>query len=303
MPPPQGTSPSAAAESLPEHTDTPPGAVVVGVDGSPDSDRAVDWAFADAGRRGRGLHFIYAVSLLVDDPGAPEVRESLYAQGRELLAAAADRRPAEFKRDITFGLAVGPPAKSLLDAGADAALLVVGSRGHGGFAGMVVGSVSQHVARHATCPVVVVRDQADAESDRVVVGVDDSDSASAALGFAFELAAATHGSMQAIRAWRAAGVGGTGIVVPVTHDKLDRARGEQTMLNAALEQWVRKYPSVPVTADAKAGHAARVLCEASEHAAYVVVGSRGRGAFAGMLLGSTSQAVLHHARCTVVVVR
>ena len=91
--------------------------------------------------------------------------------------------------------------------------------------------------------------------------------------------------------------------MPVTHDEEDRARGEQMMLNAALEEWTTKYANVPVTAEAKPGHAARVLCDASEHAAYVVVGSRGRGAFAGMLLGSTSQGVLHHARCTVVVVR
>jgi nucleotide-binding universal stress UspA family protein len=277
--------------------------VVVGIDGSPDSDRAVDWAFAEAGRRGRGLHFIYAVPLLVDDPGAPEVRESLYLQGRKLLAAAADRRPAEFKVDITFGLAVGPPAKSLLDAGADAVLLVVGARGHGGFAGMVVGSVSQHVARHAKCPVVVVREPADASSTHVVVGVDDSDSAAAALDFTFEFAAATRFSVHAIRAWKKSSLGGAGIVVPIPHDNLDRARGERGLLNAALEEWTNKYPDVPITAEAVAGHPARVLCDASEHAAHVVVGSRGRGAFAGLLLGSTSQEVLHHARCTVVVVR
>jgi nucleotide-binding universal stress UspA family protein len=303
MTPPQGSSPSTDTQTLPENTDVPSGAVVVGVDGSPDSDRAVDWAFAEAGRRDRALHLIYAVPLVVDDPAGAEVRESLYMQGRTLLAAATDRRPAEFGGDVTVGLAVGPAAEILLEASAEAGLIVVGSRGHGGFAGLVVGSVSQHVARHAKCPVVIVRDPADAGSDRVVVGVDDSDSAAAAVAFAFEFAAARRASVHAVRAWREASLGGAGIVVPIQHDDLDRARGERGMLNAALEEWTSKYPDISVTAEAVAAHPARVLCDASEHAAHVVVGSRGRGAFAGLLLGSTSQEVLHHSRCTVVVVR
>ena len=98
MNPPQGPSPSHAAESAEERTDPPPGSVVVGVDGSPDSDRAVDWAFTQAARRGRGLHLTCAVTMLVDDPGGPEAKEGLNARGKEVLAAAAARGIRAFQR-------------------------------------------------------------------------------------------------------------------------------------------------------------------------------------------------------------
>jgi nucleotide-binding universal stress UspA family protein len=147
MNPPQGTSPSDATETAEEPTDPPPGSVVVGVDGSPDSDRAVDWAFAEAARRGRGLHLTCAVTMLVDDPGGPEAQEGLYARGKEVLAAAAARGSEQFNGEITLDLAVGPASARLVQASAVASLVVVGSRGHGGFAGLVTGSVSQHVAR------------------------------------------------------------------------------------------------------------------------------------------------------------
>jgi nucleotide-binding universal stress UspA family protein len=292
-----------AAETAEERTDTPPGSIVVGVDGSADSDRAVDWAFAEAARRGRGLHLTCAVTVLVDDPGGPEAQEALYAHGRAVLAAAVARGFEHFNGEITVDLAMGPASARLVQASAVACLVVVGSRGHGGFAGLVTGSVSQHVARHAQCPVAVVRQAADGESDRVVVGVDNSEPAFAALGLAFDLAARAHASVLAVGAWRQSPMSGPGIVSRTVHDNLERSRREQDLLDAALASWRGKYPDVPVVSEAIPGHPARVLLDASAHAACVVVGSRGRGAFAGMLLGSTSQELLHHARCTVVIVR
>jgi nucleotide-binding universal stress UspA family protein len=303
MNPPQGTSPSYAEESAEERIDTPPGSVVVGVDGSPDSDRAVDWAFAEAARRARGLHLTCAVTLLVDDPGGPDAQEGLYSRAKSVLAAAAARGSEHFNGEITFDLAVGPASARLVRASAVASLVVVGSRGHGGFAGLVIGSVSQHVARHAECPVVVVREPADRGSDRVLVGVDNSEPAFAALGLAFDLAARAHTSVLAVGAWRQSPMSGPGIATPTAHDNVERSRHEQELLDAALATWRGKYPDVPVVSEAIPGHPARVLLDASAHAACVVVGSRGRGAFAGMLLGSTSQELLHHARCTVVIVR
>jgi nucleotide-binding universal stress UspA family protein len=277
--------------------------VVVGVDGSPDSDRAVDWAFAEASRLRCRVHLMYALPVLVDDPAAPAVRPTVSALGHRILADAAARRPDDFEGEVTQTAIAAPAATGLVDESTRASLVVVGSRGHGGFAGLVMGSVSQHVARHARCPVAVVREPADPESDRIVVGVDYSDPASTAMEFAVALASATHASVSAVQAWRQLVVVGADALVAVPQFTPDGGREEQTLLDEWLSNWQAERPDVPVAAEAVEGHPARVLCQASSRAKAVVVGCRGRGAFAGLLLGSTSQEVLHHAHCTVIVVR
>ncbi len=292
---------STAGTTEEPQSSTPP--VVAGVDGSPDSERAVDWAFAEAGRLGCRLHLVFALPVLVDDPAAPEVRPTMSALGHEFLADAAARRPGDFEGEVTKTVIAAPAAPGLVDASTRASMVVVGSRGHGGFAGLIMGSVSQHVARHARCPVAVVREPADPGSDRIVVGVDYSDPARAAMEFAVDLAPAAHASVSAIRAWQERVVVGADALLAVPQFSPDRGAEEQALLDAWLANGRAARPDVPVAAEAVEGHPARVLCRASAQARAVVVGCRGRGAFAGLLLGSTSQEVLHHAHCTVVVVR
>jgi nucleotide-binding universal stress UspA family protein len=133
------------------------GRIVVGVDGSPSSEEALRWAVEQARLTGQPVHALTSWTYPLDY-GAPEI-DSIDWEGNSTgvlentVAKVLDRSDAD---RVTQQVVEGHPARVLLDAAADADLLVVGSRGHGGFAGMLLGSVSQHVVAHATCPVVVV---------------------------------------------------------------------------------------------------------------------------------------------------
>lgn len=194
-------------------------------------------------------------------------------------------------------------AEALVSTSTDAAMLVVGARGHGGYAGLLMGSVSQHAVRHAHCPVVTVRPPMHEEENRVVVGVDHSDGAEDALAFALQIASLRGAPLMAIHAWRAPSLHGAGVTLPMPADTGRAIRIEEQRLAEQLAPWRRKYAGVRIGSEVVPGHAAPVLTDASDHAALVVVGSRGLGAFAGMLQGSVSQAVLHHAQCPVAVAR
>jgi nucleotide-binding universal stress UspA family protein len=161
----------------------------------------------------------------------------------------------------------------------------------------VLGSVSQHVTRHASCPVVVVRAPYHPDAERVVVGVDGSTGSRKALEFAFDHASRSGAPVTAIHAWRdgARGDAREGLV--------EEIRAAERILAEALAGFADQYPDVKVTTEAVPVVPQRVLADASQAASLVVVGSRGLGAFAGLLLGSVSQSVLHHAQCPVAVVR
>jgi nucleotide-binding universal stress UspA family protein len=251
---------------------TPQGSIVVGVEGSADSDRAVEWAARAAARLDATLHIVCALNEIT----AAEEADRILAAARTLAAQIG-------VTEISAEQVDAAPAPALIAASGSAQLVVVGARGHGALGGIVIGSVSQHVSRHAACPVVVVREPADPRANRIVVGLDGSPESDKALGFAFDAASRAGAPLVAIHGWRFSSAG--------------RALAEQ------LAGWAEKYPDVEVTREAIPVHPARVLADASEQAALVVVGSRGRGAFAGLLLGSVSQAVLSHARCPVAIVR
>jgi nucleotide-binding universal stress UspA family protein len=284
----------------------PAGAIVVGVDSSPDSDRAVIWALGLAERTHQPVHFVH-----VQPPAPPyvgdEQSQQLWEQaGRTVLDSAVAE--AEQVHGVPVSAQTlntsGATAEALVEAGRDAAMLVLGARGHGGFTGLLMGSVSQHAARHASCPVVAVRAQADPRADRVVVGVDDSDGAQDALAVAFELASRRKVGLTAVLAWHAPTLyeRGTG-VLPMRGDAGEHLSEQQQALARLLAPWQQKYPAVAVTPEVIPGHPGEVLTDASQRAALLVVGSRGRGAFTGMLLGSVGQAVLHRAACPVVIAR
>jgi nucleotide-binding universal stress UspA family protein len=194
----------------------------------------------------------------------------------------------------------------IADAGA-ADLAVVGNRGRGGFASLALGSVGMELTAHAPCPVIVVRAPAVAaeagpSAGRVVVGVDGSAAGQPALAFAFEEASLRGVGLTAVHAWSLPAVP-TGVAGELRGDVDESLTGESLLLAEALAGWQEKYPDVDCVEKTRLGHVGRELIDESRGAVLVVVGSRGRGGFTGLLLGSTSQALLHHASCPVAVVR
>ncbi|MET7426319.1 universal stress protein [Dactylosporangium sp. NPDC005555] len=274
--------------------------IVVGYDGSDESRRAVDWAADEAERTGAPLQIVHAyqVSWPTGSHYHPTAQEAEELRGRaEELAtgAAAAVRARGTGVDAVATLVHGAPAPTLLDfAHGGARLLVVGNRGAGGIANLLMGSVSQQVATHARVPVAVVRGRTETTAaGPVVVGVDGSPATDAALGLAFDAAAARGTHVVAIRAY-----------VPPPPSVLSLSAieaAERTDLETSLAGWQEKYPSVKLEALLAVGRAAKVLIGVSHTAQLVVVGSRGHGGFAGLLLGSVGQQLMHHAECPVLI--
>jgi nucleotide-binding universal stress UspA family protein len=200
--------------------------------------------------------------------------------------------------DVMHKQLLGGGAATLVDESGRARLLVVGSRGHGGFAGLLLGSVSAQVVAHARCPVLVVRppepsgpaEVAEPAPDApVTVGVDGSPGGTAALAHAAAEAAVRDRPLLVVTA----GAPGTA----------DEVRAAESLLARAVDEVRAAHPGLPVEGRLwRSDHAGTGLIEASRTSALVVVGSRGRGGFAGLLLGSVSQALVHHAHCPVLVI-
>jgi nucleotide-binding universal stress UspA family protein len=269
--------------------------VVVGVDGSPEGVRALDWAARDAALRRRALRIVHAyvwpmmyapVAAPVPAPSEHVIQEI----SAEVLDAAAERA-----RTVAHGVEVGlevetvmpvlPPAAALIAAAEPASVVVVGNRGRGGFAGMLLGSVGVALAAHAPCPAVIVRHAerpAGPDAGRVVVGIDGSPESERALEFGFEEASLRGAGLTALHAYD---------------------RDEQRGLVELTSRWAEKHPEVDVRYHGVHAGPAEALADRSAAAELLVVGSRGRGGFAGLLLGSVSQAAIHHAACPVAIVK
>ena len=283
---------------------TPRDAIVVAVDSTADSGAALDWALGLAMHSHQHLHVVHAQPAPPDDMADPDLRRTWVEAGRTILESAqikAESVPGVQVSVETLQQAGPGTAEALLRASRRASMLVLGAPGHGGWSGLLMGSISQQAIRSAVCPVITVRPPADRAARRVVIGLDESDPAEGALVFALELAASLRTGVTAIHAMHAAALHGFGVNLPMPADTGRHLSDEAERLADLLAPWEDKYPDVPVVAEVVPGHAAAVLNAASEHAAVVVVGSRGRGAVTGMLLGSVSQAVLHHAHCPVAV--
>ncbi|MEU8085315.1 universal stress protein [Micromonospora sp. NPDC049101] len=274
--------------------------ILVGFDGSTDASVAVDWALEEARHSGRPVRLAYVFEWLTVagwvGPGlAPGVwpDETVRRQVEDLVRkAAANAAATHPELRITGEVYDGPPALVLQERSAEAGMLVLGSRGHGGFGGLLAGSTAVSVAAHAHCPVVVVRDGTAGRPDGpVAVGVDGSAPSLVALGFAAERAARRQMPLRVLHAWTPGPGGAAGVP------------DERAAVEQALEPWRRTFPELSVTVDVIPGSPAAMLIEASRSAQAVVVGSRGRGGLAGMLLGSVSQQVIQHASCPVAVVR
>jgi nucleotide-binding universal stress UspA family protein len=292
---------------------TPQGAIVVGVDGSVQALEAAEWAFQEAVLRQRPVHLVSGVILDLFEALLPPMDHAVLLDlAREALLDAKARAPQGFDLPVTRQLVGQAPARVLVEASEVADLVVVGTRGHGGFAGMLLGSVSQHVSRHAHCGVAVVRPTAETALADVVAGIDMSHRDPVVLRTAFEEARRRQVMLRVVHTWFALDVSGSPVgpggsqvgVGPIgDHHREERARAQQAQLDGVLQPWRQDYPDVKVAHEAVLGHPVKVLTGASQRASLVVVGARGAGEFAGLLLGSTTSALLHRAHCPVLVAR
>ncbi len=285
--------------------------IVVGVDGSAPSAVALEWAAREAAMRQHPLRILHAflwpaTSAYVGPSPEGPPDGGLRHLAEEMLADAALRARAIAPGvEVSTELAVSAPAARIVEESRDAAMVVVGSRGLGGFTGLVIGSVGVQVSSHAHCPVVVVRSDApgDPVGGPVVTGVDGSESTAEVLGFAFEAAALRGATLTVMHAWTAPLSMRPGDTRPLVYDLDAVNKGEGRLIADALTGWQDKYPDVPVRRLLLHHAPAKELIRLSHGAQLLVLGARGRGGFRGLLLGSVSQAAIQHAWCPVAVVR
>ncbi|MFE9773693.1 universal stress protein [Streptomyces sp. NPDC005931] len=286
--------------------------LVVGIDGSDSSLRAVDWAVDEAARLGLPLRLVHGSLWERYEGGRPSFgtgRPAEEVQVEHIAASAVERarlRNPEIK--VSSDILPDDAVSVLLHAAHTSSAVVIGSRGRSGLAGMLLGSVGLAVAARAVCPVVVVRggdQQRQGAFGRVVVGVGDSAEAATAVRFAAREAAARGGALHAVRAWRRP-----------AHEHMDhpliaddavssQEEGASALLSEVLSDAARDdagLDELEVHRRTVEGPAHRVLVDASSEADLVVVGAlRHQGHF-GLQLGRVAHALLHHAACPVAVV-
>jgi len=206
--------------------------------------------------------------------------------------------------EVHTALRYGHPVRTLLYESANARMLVLGARGRHGLAGLALGSVAATVSQHAHCPVAVIRGNAEPDpSWPVVVGVDGSPISEDAVAVAFDQASSRHTALIAVHAWSEIPEHGQFAIVdrPAELRRIEAA--ERQLLAEQLASWREKYPDIPVEQVVVSQPPTAALLERAAGAQLLVVGSHGRGGFTGMLIGSTSRHLLHHAPCPLLVVR
>jgi nucleotide-binding universal stress UspA family protein len=301
--------------------------IAAGIDGSQSALDAARWAAFDAERRGVTLRLVHAVAAPAvggyPEPSllAPTVTDHMRHRAARLLRTTADHLAADHP-----GLRIesvqqdGPPVPVLMDQSRKAFATVVGADGVGRLSGVFFGSVSARLAEHGHGCIVIARpesvDTADGDAGDIVVGVDGSPQSQAAIGFAYEEAALRGATLVAIHTWNdkplRRGLGG--YPLEINASGIDQA--QHRLMETELDGWEQKYPDVPVQMRILRGRPAPNLLRYARQITgtndeqtnderrtqLIVVGSRGRGGFTGLLLGSTSQAVMIHADCSVAVV-
>lgn len=305
---------SEQAEQMPAGTTTGRAdlrPIVVGVDGSTESELALDWGVDEARRRGLSLHLVHARRLAGSMSSPPHGGPTTWHDPAWVLRAARDR-VSILGVDHLIDLVVSdeevlvPAATALIAASSAADTVVVGAHRRGPFETALLGSTSLRVAAHAACPVVVVRRPAsrDVAHPQIVIGVDSSSAPTDALAYAFHRASDQGLPLTVICAW-------TGDVdveaLDVTDAVGDEVRAaavnaQLAALRETVRPWREKFPDVRVHVIVATGTPADVLVDESWAAELVVVGSHGLGGLRGLLLGSVAESVLHRAHCPVAVV-
>lgn len=284
------------------------GSVVVGVDGSPSSELALRWAVKEARRTHQQLHVVHAkeTEVVLSHRQPLGTQEEPAREDPVVMAAVEDvRRLAPELQTVPHSVTGFAPT-TLIAASRVAGMVVMGSHGRSALPSALVGSVSQQVAIHSSCPVVIVRENSNpdtAVSGHVVVGVDGSEASQPAIGYAFAYAGSTGSSIVAVHTWWWEPLDGTSMGEPWMGDWTEIATQESTVVSESLAGWTEKYPDVTVRRHIVRGDPVVELLEQSRDASLLVVGSRGRGGFIGLLLGSVSRRVLKRASCPVAVVR
>ncbi|MFC8244238.1 universal stress protein [Streptomyces chartreusis] len=282
--------------------------ITAGVDGSEESLAGLAWAAREAVRRGLPLRVVHAWRFQPhdaidagEDTQAEWVRDGL----AEVARGVAEQHPG---LEVTTDVVEGPPAETLIAAASESEMLVLGSRGHGRVVGFLLGSVGQQVIAGATRPVVRVRagdePSGEAAGREIVVGQQgDPEDSAAALGFAFETAAARGATVRAVRAWTLPPLFAYS---PASLKMLDEAGGlephEKESLGEALRPWRGRYPDVPVVEHVEMGSGGQVLLSVSGRAQLMVVGRRVHRTAVGARIGSVAHGMLHLADCPVAVV-
>ena len=285
--------------------------VVVGVDGSEESLRAVEWAALEAKRHSWPLRIVSAPALVPRMHGPSTSPEEMACALRGIAARALDAAITRSEEvapglPLTTGLLSGPPALAVAESGADASMLVVGARGAGGFAAMVLGSVSRYAASRAPCPVVVVREETMAVHREIAVGIRDPQDTGAALAYAFEEAALRGADLVAVHTWYwfpsalRLPVGEAAELRSVDPDRISAEAARS--LTTALKGWRDEYPGVRVRQDIIHRHPGRVLASYSARADLVVLGRHNHPVGPGPGIGSVQHAVLDHAHGPVAVI-
>lgn len=286
--------------------------IVVGLDGSPESLTAARWAAREAELRDLSLKLVHAFTIpvagMMGYTVPTELTDALYEAGEKMLAdTGQELRKAHPAVAISTKLVPADPRPVLVDESETAALTVIGTRGGGRIPEVIVGSVALHVASHGHSPVAVIpASMSDDAAGPVVLGVDGSRASEAAVEFAFDEADRRRAPLHAVLVWDDLAVRGFAKAASLIGQLEDEE--EHAVLAEQLAGWREKYPDVQVEQIVRHGRAPQGLLRHGPQDSpdavpqMIVVGSRGRGGFTGLLLGSTSHALIEHSPWPVVVV-
>ncbi|GAA4544888.1 universal stress protein [Amycolatopsis samaneae] len=288
-------------------------AVVVGVDGSEAARLAAVWAAEEAAHRGLPLRLVSVYTVPEAGVGSitgavQGMRDGLEARARTRLEAVRKSVTALYpQRPVQLAAREWHPVAALVQESERASLVILGSRGLGGRTGRQAGATAAAVAMRGHCPVIVVRGGTQsspaAASGPVVVGLDGAADSTNALEFACEEASWRRAPLVAVHTWNPALIDGVPRPHPLALDPVEVEQEERRVLAEQLAGWQEKYPDVVIERVVACGRPVRTLLARADRARLLAVGSRGRGGFDGMMLGSTSQALLAHSPCPVAVVR